>query len=403
MHSNYIDLLVVIIVLISAYFGWFRGFLGSACVFLGSTIGVLVGSNIVPTLVKHYHSQMPAAYIYLASNIVLILVGYGAGIIVHKLINGTVRGGLFGLVDRVIGSLIHATLALSVLWLLAPMLITTLPQPQAIAVQQSLVYQWTQTHAPGWLRAVPERVKNTVKNYYKKETARSTAQSPPTVTHSLTENTSDDVISQAQYAAQTSVVKIVALAAACQQEVSGTGFYISTHYIMTNAHVIAGADHITIQTSTDTSSDNNEIAVEPVYFDPNLDLAVLYNPAQEGIALQFNTTAILSGYSVVVGYPGGGKLAFTHEVLAGVNELTSANIYRTRNVRREVVILQGGVKPGNSGSPILLKDGTVAGMVFGAKRKNDTLAYGLTSNELASYAKRGYSATHVSTHQCLAK
>ena len=74
-------------------------------------------------------------------------------------------------------------------------------------------------------------------------------------------------------AAIESTVKVSA--AACGYESTGTGFAVAREYVVTNAHVVAGAGrHVKVRDSAGRLHD-----ALPVLFDPKLDVAVLRVPA----------------------------------------------------------------------------------------------------------------------------
>ena len=69
-----------------------------------------------------------------------------------------------------------------------------------------------------------------------------------------------------------SVVKIRGLANGCQKVLEGTGFVVKPGRVMSNAHVVAGADSVTVE------SDGTTYDAKVVSYDPNADISILEVP-----------------------------------------------------------------------------------------------------------------------------
>ncbi|OOR91692.1 serine protease [Moraxella caviae] len=131
----------------------------------------------------------------------------------------------------------------------------------------------------------------------------------------------------------------------------GTGFFITKDgYILTNHHVIDGADRITV-----TLSDRTELDAVLVGSDEPSDIAVLKVAGENFPALTLNTAD-----DVRVGEPVlaiGSPFGFDYSASAGI---VSA---KSRNVTREAAVpfIQSDValNPGNSGGPLFNKNGDV--------------------------------------------
>jgi S1-C subfamily serine protease len=79
------------------------------------------------------------------------------------------------------------------------------------------------------------------------------------------------------------------------------------------------------------------------------------------------------------------------------------DIYGTDDVERSVLELQAIVRPGNSGGPFVLEDGTVAGLVFAASAADDGVGYAITAEEVREHLERAIGITAaVGTGRCLA-
>ena len=107
-----------------------------------------------------------------------------------------------------------------------------------------------------------------------------------------------------------STVKVSA--AACGFESVGTGFAVRRNYVVTNAHVVAGADRRAIRVAT---ADDRLLDGTVVLFDPEFDIAVIHVPGLGAPGLRFASGDPTRGaIGATLGYPGGGRL----EVLPAV-------------------------------------------------------------------------------------
>jgi S1-C subfamily serine protease len=91
-----------------------------------------------------------------------------------------------------------------------------------------------------------------------------------------------------------SVVKISSLAYSCQKVMAGSGFVIAPGRVMTNAHVVAGADDFII------SVDGHEHHATVVKFDSNEDISILDVPGLQAPALDFAHDTAWQGTDAVV-------------------------------------------------------------------------------------------------------
>jgi serine protease Do len=136
----------------------------------------------------------------------------------------------------------------------------------------------------------------------------------------------------------------------------GSGFIISADgYVLTNAHVVDGADEVTVRLS-----DRRELAAEVVGSDAQSDVALLKVDARGLPALRIGRSeSIRPGQWVVaIGSPFG----FDHSVTAGiVSAVGRANPYANQ---RYVPFIQTDVaiNRGNSGGPLLDTRGQVVGI-----------------------------------------
>jgi uncharacterized membrane protein required for colicin V production len=172
-----------------------------------------------------------------------------------------------------------------------------------------------------------------------------------------------------------SVVKIEGRG--CGGIVEGSGFVAKNGFVATNAHVVAGIKRPVVKDSAGIHQ------ATPVWFDPDLDFAVLRVSNLAGHPLAIDTAQAPSGTpAAVLGYPGGG--AFTAGPAAVLDGFTASgrNIYNRRAAARDVYELSADVIPGNSGGPLVNKSGAVIGVIFAESTSYDHVGYALTSAEV---------------------
>jgi S1-C subfamily serine protease len=194
------------------------------------------------------------------------------------------------------------------------------------------------------------------------------------------------------------VVRVQGVAPSCQRSIEGSGFVISRDHIMTNAHVVAGVT----QHQTVTTPSGQTLAATVVYYDPQVDVAVLYVPGLNLSPLRFAGQANPGDNAVVAGYPLDAQTL--HAVparIGGIQNAQGPNIYQTATVTRQIYEIRAVVESGNSGGPLLSPDGTVYGVVFAAAVGVNDTGFALTAAQVHAGAQAGERSTNaVSTMGC---
>jgi len=192
------------------------------------------------------------------------------------------------------------------------------------------------------------------------------------------------------------VVKVTSLG--CGGLVTGSGFSIGGGYVVTNAHVVSGTSSHHVLTPN-----GDDLPASVVYFDPARDFALLDVPGLTGSGLGF-ASASRGTNGAVIGYPGGGPEKIEPAVVDGAVEAQGRDIYSANAVTRQVYVISGRVRPGNSGGPLLDLQGNVLGIVFATSATDPNQAYVLTDDEIAPDVRdvRGRHAVDTARLQCAA-
>jgi S1-C subfamily serine protease len=141
----------------------------------------------------------------------------------------------------------------------------------------------------------------------------------------------------------------------------GTGVVIEeSGIILTNIHVVAGADRITVTFADGTTSDAHVISVQP-----EDDLAVLKAhqiPDDLKPATLRSTKGLKLGDEVIaVGHPFGIGPSVSSGIVSGLRrEYTSP---KGKRIMSNLIQFDAAANPGNSGGPLVTANGEVVGIV----------------------------------------
>lgn len=146
---------------------------------------------------------------------------------------------------------------------------------------------------------------------------------------------------------------------------TGSGFVYDTEgHIITNRHVIEGADQVWV-----TFSEGTVLSAEVLGEDPYADLAVLKVETPE----DFQLTPVVLGESddlkvgqrvIAIGNPFGLSGSMTVGIISGVGRTLPSAIVSQTGVFSNPLIIQtdAAINPGNSGGPLLDSNGQVIGV-----------------------------------------
>jgi S1-C subfamily serine protease len=195
-----------------------------------------------------------------------------------------------------------------------------------------------------------------------------------------------------------SIVKVKGIAPSCSEQIEGSGFVYAPDHVLTNAHVVAGVSQ---QQYVYTQS-GAAWPARVVLFDPKVDIAILYVPGLNLPTLHWAGPAKVGSNAIVAGYPLDGPFTAVAARVGGTEEANTPDIYQTAQVTRQIYAVRAVVEQGNSGGPLLNPDnGHIYGVVFAAATSVSDTGYALTAAEVAADAKAGANDTAgVSTQGC---
>lgn len=391
--SQWLDIAVLAVALVAAMSGWRSGALGSLLSFVGVLLGAIAGVLLAPHIVNHISGPRTKLFAALFLILALVVIGEVSGVVLGRAVRGAIRSRGVRTVDSVIGVALQLVVVLVAAWLLATPL-TSADQPNlAAAVRGSRVLAQVDEVAPNWLKTVPKRLSALLDTSGLPDVLQPFGRTPI-----VNVDAPDAALADAAVVAfaRPSVVKIRGVAPGCQKVLEGTGFVIAPNRVMSNAHVVAGSDSVTV----DAGGQSYDASV--VSYDPNADISILDVPNLPAAPLAFAEAAAPTGTdALVLGYPGGGEFVATPARIREIIELNGPDIYRSTTVKREVYTIRGTVRQGNSGGPLIDRNGRVLGVVFGAAVDDADTGFVLTGKEVSrQLAKIGNTAA-VPTGACV--
>jgi S1-C subfamily serine protease len=186
-----------------------------------------------------------------------------------------------------------------------------------------------------------------------------------------------------------SVFKIYGQAPQCGRSIEGSGFVYAPHRILTNAHVVAGTDEVTVQVSPSAT-----LPATVVLFDPDRDIAVLNVRGLTAPRLKLSRHDAQTGDpALVLGYPQDGPFRVRSARVRSESTVGGTDIYGRNSVHRSIYSIRAVVRSGNSGGPLLGYDGTVLGMVFATAIDSPDTGFALSDKEIAADAAQGRGLT----------
>ncbi|MGB8403601.1 MAG: acid resistance serine protease MarP [Mycobacterium sp.] len=392
--SQWLDLAILSVVFVAAVSGWRSGALGSLLSFLGVVLGAVAGVLLAPHIVAHLTGARPKLFATLFLILGLVVIGEIAGVVLGRAVRGAIRNEGARAMDSVIGVALQVVAVLLAAWMLATPLTSPEHGEVAKVVKGSRVLAQVDDVAPSWIRWVPDRLKallntsglpDVLQPFVPTPIANVNAPDPTLIT--------DPVVGLDKG----SVVKIRGVAQSCQKVLEGSGFVVAPNRVMSNAHVVAGSNSVTVEV------DGKTYDAKVVSYDPDADISILDVPNLPSQPLKFDMTESQSGTDVVVmGYPGGGEFAATPARIREIIKLNGPDIYHTTTVTREVYTIRGNVRQGNSGGPLINRSGNVLGVVFGAAVDDADTGFVLTAEEVAKQMAKVGSEDPVPTGKCVA-
>jgi S1-C subfamily serine protease len=393
---NWVDLLVLLLAVLAAVSGARQGLVIALPAFAGVLLGAVIGVRLAPLLISHFAN--PATRVAFAVAILVLLVALGEtfGVWGGRMLKERIRNPKLAGVDNALGAILQGIVVFVVAWMIALPLTSYSGFPSlSYALQRSTVLGAVNSVMPESARALPGDLRRLFN-----------VPDMPEVTSPFSNTPINDVgppdsaldNSAVVRQVRPSIVKIHGQAPSCSRQLEGSGFVIAPQRVLTNAHVVAGTDTV------DVEINGGALDAHVVYYNPDVDVAVLAVPDLTATPLQFNQNPAKQGQdAIVLGYPLDGPYNASAARIRQRMNLPGPNIYDDMHVVRDVYTVYATVRSGNSGGPLIDPSGNVLGVVFGAAVDDSQTGFALTAQQVLSTIPNAATLYRsVSTDQCAA-
>jgi S1-C subfamily serine protease len=384
-----LDALILLFTVLMAATGWRRGFLVGALGLAGFVGGALLGTRLAGAVVDAgSHSPYAPLFGLMGALLLGTLIASGFEGVGLRLRRALSRIPGAGALDGALGSVLSATLALAICWVLGAVVLQTPGATELRAdVQRSGILRRLNDALPPsgpLLNALARFDPVPSINGPRADVG------PPAAGMAA----DPDV-----RAARASVVRVTGTA--CGLGVEGTGWMAGPGLVVTNAHVVAGQEDTGVQ----IGGAGPRLDAGVVAFDSRDDVAVLRIGGGAGVpALRFAPDPQRGEAAAVLGFPHNGPYDVRGARLGSTRDVLSEDAYGRGPVTRSITTFRATVRPGNSGGPLVDGQGRVLATVFATSRSHaEHTGYGVPDAVVAQVLQDAAAqAGTVSTGPCAA-
>ena len=393
MTAHGLDLALVTFLVVMGFIGWRRGLIVSFMSFIGMILGAVIARELVSKLSEQGSLHGMSLGIYVVIAIVLVSFGSSTGASIGVRMRKATSWKPIRTLDSAGGCAISLMIWSVLTWIVASLILTLPASQTTTAVGDSRVIAELDSRMPDVVRDGIDEVRQSELSFH----------IPSGLVESLLVDQvaePDSALAKASAIRATldSVVRVEGNAPSCQARLSGSGFVFASHYVLTNAHVVAGIETVGVRVQGKGALRSGKV----VFFDPRADVAVLYIKSLDTKVAVLGNVGARNDSAVITGFPGGGKLQIIPARVSGVVESSGTDIYGSGKHIRKIYTLRANIIQGDSGAPLISTEGTVIGMVFATSATDNTTGYALTPSEYAD-ALKTQSTTAVSTGNCSIK
>lgn len=374
---NWLDLFILLFLIAAFVRGLEVGFIRQFFSTFGFLFGIFFGAWLQSLLI--YSANTPhtkallALLVTLGFGLAFMAIGEYVGLVCKFYLRGSPLTNKF---DRIFGSVLAAVTLLATVWLAATVFRNVPDTGWQRQIRTSHIVNLLDNNLPS-APSVLTRLGHLIDpNGF------------PTVFSGLEPRLKTDAplpdmgdLTAAVQAVRPSIVKIEG--EGCGNLVEGSGFIAGNGEVVTNAHVIAGVkDPFVLDQKGRHSS-------KVILFDPNLDLAILRSNNLAGKPLELGRARASDGTpTAVLGYPANAGFTAKPGVILESFKAEGRNIYNKGDTTRSVYSLKADIHAGNSGGPIIDKNGKVLGVVFAKSINYDQAGYALTAEQVADHVQK---------------
>lgn len=347
---NLVDWIALAVIVVTGIAGVRRGLVTGLLSLGGLVAGAIVGSRIAPGLLGGLGAWTP----------LLALAGAAAGGILGQyvglFVGHTARQTMLPLpplrvLDSAGGVLLGLATGLALCWVVAAALLYVPGQSdlRRLAQDSSILSGLAQALPPERVMDALQRI-----DTFSAIAGPATGVSEP-----------DPAIAQDPeiQAVRDSVVRLRGFA--CGLGIEGSGWIVGKGLVVTNAHVVAG-----IRTPLVDRGDGDGAQGTVVAFDADNDVAIVAVPGLRGKPLPFADPG-RGDPAALLGYPLNGPYVITPVRVGSTATVAARDAYGRLRIGRTVIGFRGGVHSGNSGGPIVDRDGEVVATAFARRQGAD--------------------------------
>jgi S1-C subfamily serine protease len=355
-----VDWIAIAVVVLCAISGWRRGLIASGLSLAGLIGGAYVGSRIAPHLL---HGGSTSRWTPLLG-LIGALVGASLLQTVASMAGSYLRGGLkltpIRFLDSAGGVVLGVLTGLVIVWVAGA---TALLMPGQTTLRRDVL----RSHIVSTLNDTvsPRRVLHVLARIDPFPSIVGPAAPGGPLTPAI-------VLKPAVHAAEEGVVRVVGTA--CGVGIEGSGWFATSHHVVTAAHVVAGESDTTVE----IPGHPRPYRARVIAFNAHDDIAVLQVSSTSGRAL--HTTQPRRGTAVaILGYPENGSLGATPGRIGDTATVLTRDAYGRGPVTRTITAVAAAVQHGNSGGPAVDARGRVEATIFAA-RVGEPVGYGVPTD-----------------------
>lgn len=377
---NWVDVIVIVLAIFAVIGGARQGLVVTVPAIALLLGGAVLGIKIAPMVVAQVENVAFRAALSFGIPVLLAALGETVGVWLGHLVKDNIRNRHLRSADNALGATVGAVLQAGMVFVVAWLFVLPLTSVRGLpglasAINGSTVLGTVNRLMPQAVSGLPNELRRQL-----------TVSDLPNVTNPFTKTPINQVgppntALQSSAAVQqdhASVLKVHGRAPQCSRELEGSSFVVAPQHVLTNAHVVAGTSQVSVDSA------QGPLQARVVYFDPNVDVAVLYVPGLQASPLRFDHSPASSGDDgIVLGYPLDGPYTASAAKIRRRINLKGPNIYNSQTVVRDVYSLRATVRSGNSGGPLVEPNGEVMGVVFGAAVNDNDTGFALTEQQVS--------------------
>ncbi len=371
---NLLDLVILVLVAAAVLIGLGSGALPQVGGLAGAFAGGVLALVALPFVAGPLTDIKPdvRAVVVLGGILFIVGVGEAIGSALGRVAAIRLRGSVLDTLDRILGGFVGGMQALLVAWLIGGLLAAGPMRNLAGQAQTSLIIRGLNGVLPA-----PTEIALDLRRLLDDTGIPDLFVGLEPLPAPPIERPADPTARAIGAAAMASTFRVSART--CQFQSSGTGFAIARGYVVTNAHVVAGASTVRVVTN------DGGLDAVVVFDDPELDVALLWVRDLTAPPLRFaGADPVRGAIGATLGYPHGGGVAVSAAVVSASYDAQGRDIYGERRVSRTILELRATIDQGDSGGPLILTDGTVGGVVFAEARTDETVGYALSPVAVAT-------------------